>query len=128
MRLILALAAAAAALGGCATYDNHGSDRYRYEGSAWAARQGGGPLRGPGVARLDPWLAETEEGSVIVRAGWGRARDGWVDSETAERANLWFRRYADRDRDLCLTDAEIRAALVWAARDVREGLSGRRHG
>jgi hypothetical protein len=129
MRLIFGVAAAAAALAGCATYDGYGYgggydgggqsyDRYRYEGSAWSGRRGGGPLRGPGVDRLDPWLAETPEGAAIVRSGWRGARRGRVDARTAERINIWFRRYADGDRDLCLTDAEIRLALVLAARHV----------
>lgn len=127
MRILLA-AAAAASLAGCATYDGHGYGRdgddgayYRYDGTAWRARHGNGPLSGPGLATLDPWLAETEEGSVIVRAGWRSARRGFVDRRTAERANAWFRRYADRDGDFCLTDEEIRLALVWAAREVERG-------
>jgi hypothetical protein len=130
MRLVLALTAAAAGLAGCTTYDDYGHggrDRayggYRYEGSAWNERRGGGPLRGPGVDLLDPWLAETEEGSVIVRSGWEDSRGGFVDPPTAERINVWFRRYADADGDLCLTDGEIRAALVRAARDSALGLS-----
>ena len=127
MRLNLALGALAAAalLAGCATYGarDGGDDSayYRYDGSQWRARHGNGPLSGPGVDRLDPWLAETEEGSVILRAGWRSARRGFVDPRTAERANIWFRRYADSDRDLCLTDAEIRSALVSAARQVGRG-------
>jgi hypothetical protein len=128
MRLKLALAAAAVGLSACATTtydDDRGYGRYRYEGSAWNARHGGGPLHGPGVDRLDPWLAETEEGSLLVRSGWERARGGFVDDEIAERANAWFRRYADSDRDWCLTDTEIRAALAWAARDLRLGLNRR---
>lgn len=130
MRLIATLAAAAA-LAGCTTYDDRGGyGRYRYEGSAWNARSGGGggPLRGPGVDVLDPWLAETREGSVILRSGWESARGGFVDPDVAERANAWFRRYADSDRDWCLTDAEIRAALAWAARQAELGLSGRPNG
>ena len=128
MRPILLLAALCAIVAGCATYERGGYGRYRYEGSDWTGRHGGGgPLRGPGVGLLDPWLAETGEGSLLVRAGWLRARRGFVDRRTAERANAWFRRYADTDRDLCLTDHEIRTALVWAARDVRRSL-GRRQG
>jgi hypothetical protein len=119
MRTILALAVAAL-LAGCTTYDDAYGDRgYRYEGSAWASRHGGGPLRGPGVDRLDPWLAETAEGSTIVRSGWRSARRGWVDERTAHRANVWFRRHADVDRDLCLTDDEIRSALIQAAGHAR---------
>ncbi|HEX8527996.1 hypothetical protein [Allosphingosinicella sp.] len=116
-------AAAAASLAGCATtYDDYGrrggyglGDDYRYEGSAYA-RRGGGPFDGPGADVLDPWLAETDEGQQIVRMGWRGVRDGWIDEDVARRANVWFRRYADEDRDMCLTDAEIRTALVTAAR------------
>ena len=124
MRLVITLtAAAAAALAGCTTYgDDYGHDRYRYEGSAWTVRHGG-PLEGPGADVLDPWLAETEEGTAMVRAGWRAARDGWIDEQTAERANVWFRRHADTDRDLCLTDAEIRIALANGGRHLR--LAGR---
>jgi len=113
-RLFLALGAAAA-LAGCATYD-HGYGDYRYEGDAYG-RDGDGPFRGPGADLLDPWLSETEEGSRLVRMGWRGAEDGWLDEETAERANIWFRRYADTNRDLCLTDPEIRIALVTASRE-----------
>ena len=122
MRLILALAGASA-LAGCATYDGYGRHdgsgydygRYRYEGSAWAGPRGRGGLRGPGVDILDPWLAGTEEGRRMVRAGWRSAARGRVDEATAERANRWFRRYADANRDLCLTDEEIRRALAFGA-------------
>ncbi|HYE28813.1 MAG TPA: hypothetical protein VD887_12105 [Allosphingosinicella sp.] len=114
MHLIFALAAASV-LAGCATYDDYGSGRYRYEGSAWAERRGGGGLTGPGVDILDPWLAETPEGRQIVRTGWPGARGGRIDERTAERANVWFRRHADVDRDLCLTDLEIRSALAQGA-------------
>jgi hypothetical protein len=123
MRLIVALAGAAA-LAACTTYGGrdggYGSyGGYRYEGSAWGGRHGSGALRGPGVELLDPWLAETEEGQAMLRAGWRSARRGWVDEEVAVRANRWFRRYADANRDYCLTDDEIRHALVWALRTSR---------
>jgi len=123
MRLILVLAAASS-LAACTTYgpDGYGPrgygprgyGDYRYEGSTWSQRRGGGgyDLRGPGVELLDPWLVETVEGRQIVRSGWRGARRGRVDRPTAERANVWFRRHADADRDLCLTDAEIRSALA----------------
>lgn len=118
MRTILILAAAATVLAACTTYDDYGSGQYRYEGSEWSERRGGGPLQGPGADRLDPWLAETEEGWTIVRAHFRTRRDGWIDEETAERANVWFRRHADADRDLCLTDLEIRSALAQAVRHI----------
>jgi hypothetical protein len=115
MRLIIILAASAG-LAACATYgpDRYGGGYgdYRYEGSAWAGRHGARGFRGPGADMLDPWLAETPEGRSIVRAGWRDARDGRIGRETAHRANVWFRRHADADRDLCLTDAEIRSALA----------------
>jgi hypothetical protein len=126
MRLIFVLAAVTG-LAACATYDTDGygyghgdgygrGERYgdyRYEGSAWSRRRGGSyDLRGPGVDLLDPWLIETVEGRQIVRSGWRAARRGRVDRRTAERANIWFRRHADADGDLCLTDAEIRSSLA----------------
>ena len=117
MRMILPLAAAGL-LAGCATYGDYGDGAYRYEGSAWAARHGGS-LRGPGADRLDPWLAETDEGQALVRAGWRGARRGWIDERTAHRANVWFRRHADVDRDLCLTDDEIRSALISGVRHLQ---------
>ena len=60
---------------------------------------------------LDPWLACTREGEDLVRpmfAG-GTAQD---QADQAERANIWFRRHADTNRDMRLTDPEIKAALV----------------
>lgn len=118
MRLIL-VAAAASTLAACATYGpggyGGGYGDYRYDGTAWTSRHGATPLRGPGARLLDPWLAETEEGRAIVRSGWRGARRGRIGRETAHRANVWFRRHADRDGDLCLTDEEIRAALAWGA-------------
>ena len=98
---------------GAAHGGGYGPDRY--EGSAWAARRGRSPLRGPGADVLDPWLAETDEGRALVRTGWRDARDGRIGRETAHRANVWFRRHADADRDMCLTDDEIRNALAWGA-------------
>ena len=116
MRLILVLAAATS-LAACTTYgDRGGYGGYRYDGSAWSERRGGAyGLRGPGVELLDPWLVETVEGRQIVRSGWRSARGGRIDRRTAERANIWFRRHADVDDDLCLTDLEIRAALAQSA-------------
>jgi hypothetical protein len=115
-------AAATAALAGCTTYgDGYGRggyEDYRYEGRDYS-RGRGNPFRGPGAHLLDPWLAETREGQRLVRMGWPGSRDGRIGVDLAHRANLWFRRYADSDRDLCLTDAEIRIALVMAAHGPR---------
>ena len=47
--------------------------------------------------------------------GFMAAAEGFVSEDTAHRANIWFRRYADQDRDMRITDPEIRTALVVAA-------------
>lgn len=88
-----------------------------YRGGQWAAPRlpYAGPLTGPGVAQLDDWLKETPEGRAIVTLGFRDAARGVISIATADRANIWFRHYADTDRDLVLTDAEIRTALVAAA-------------
>ena len=74
-----------------------------------------GALSGPGVEILDDWLKETAEGRAIVTLGFRDAGHGAVSEDVAHRANIWFRRYADRDRDMIITDPEIRTALVAAA-------------
>jgi hypothetical protein len=38
-----------------------------------------------------------------------------ISAETADRINIWFRRYADTNHDMTITDPEIRTALVAAA-------------
>lgn len=131
LRARLSLVAGLSALGaaGCAydmnDYDDYGYGRagdapygdYRYQGRDWAGgdtRFGG--FSGPGADILDPWLARTREGRDIVTLGFQDAAEGHLDAELAHRINIWFRRYADTDRDLRLTDAEIRVALVQAAR------------
>jgi hypothetical protein len=88
-----------------------------YRGRAWAAPRAPyqGPLSGLGVAQLDDWLKDTPEGRAIVTLGFRDAAYGVISVETADRANLWFRHYADTNHDLVLTDAEIRTALVAAA-------------
>ncbi|MFN3945514.1 MAG: hypothetical protein ACK4K7_11355 [Allosphingosinicella sp.] len=133
MRLSALPAAAAAlaflGLSGCA-YDGYGYDPgygpagaygdYRYDGHDWRGgprERFAGPLHGPGLGVLDPWLRDTREGNDVVTLGFSEAAQGFVSPEVAHRANIWFRRYADTNRDLRLTDAEIRVALVQAARD-----------
>jgi hypothetical protein len=88
--------------------------------SGYSGRYGSGQqsyLRGAGVGSLDPWLASTPEGQGIVTARFG-GRDGMIGYEAAQSANVWFRRYADSNRDMRLTDEEIRVALVEASRDT----------
>ena len=102
---------AALAASGCATPHGHS-----YDGDAWsgARRAYDGDLRGPGVELLDPWLLETEEGRAVVTLGFRDAANGLVSEDVAHRANIWFRRYADADCDMRITDGEIRTALVTA--------------
>ena len=105
-RAMLSLAAGAVCLSACATYGDYGyHDNYYYGGDDYAS--------GGGEDRLDPWLAETDEGRRIVALGF----DGARDPGTAQEANIWFRRYADSNDDMRLTDPEIRLALVQASRD-----------
>jgi len=104
-------------LSACASYGG-----YAYHGREWAPGEHPrspqpyqGELGGPGLDILDEWLRETEEGRAVVSLGWREARHGHVSEDTAHRANIWFRRYADSNRDMTITDPEIRAALVAAA-------------
>ena len=73
-------------------------------------------FRGSGGDMLDPWLACTREGQEFVRGRFDTDEDRRIGRRGADRANIWFRRHADTNRDMRLTDAEIRAALVNAAR------------
>ena len=117
------LLAAALGVTACETYDDYGHrgggryGGYDYVGSEYE-RLGNDcrAFQGEGGAMLDPWLACTDEGRDLVRTLFDRGRDGHMDADSADEANVWFRRYADHDRDLCLTDPEIRAALVTHAR------------
>ena len=120
-----------AALSACAwAYDEHYGDPGRsaaatpppaYQGRAWAEPRPvrapfEGELSGPGLAQLDDWLKDTPEGRAIVTLGFTDAAGGVISEETADRANIWFRRYADTNRDMTITDPEIRTALVAASR------------
>ena len=130
-RAILSLIVGLTALGlpACA-YNDHrtrGYDRYSYDGDAWRGRHPGpyrGELRGPGVDILDPWLLETPEGRAIVTVGFRDAVRGRISEDVAHRANIWFRRYADTDRDMRVTDREIRLALIYASREHMRGGTG----
>lgn len=107
---LAALGAEALTMSGCA-YDLE----HAYAGAAWdGERPEVEELDGPGVEILDRWLAETREGRAIVTVGFRDAAEGVVSEDIAHRANIWFRRYADTDRDMRITDEEIRVALVAA--------------
>lgn len=127
-RALLPLATALA-LAGCASGDHRyrhappAYGDYAYEGEEWgSAGRWRGELAGPGTEVLDPWLIGTGEGRAIVTTGFRSAAQGLIDVDTAHRANIWFRRYADTDCDLRLTDAEIRLALVQASQEPRASL------
>lgn len=61
--------------------------------------------------RLDPWLADIWEGRKFVRDHYRVTRWNTIDEDDAENANVFFRRWADHDRDYRLTDTEIHTAL-----------------
>ncbi len=123
--LTVLLALSSAAVSACAYHDGYGYGPspfgdYAYQGDEWGDRGAyAGPLVGPGVTLLDPWLLETPEGQDIVTTGFRDAREGFVDEQLADRVNIWFRRYADTNRDMRLTDPEIRVALVQASQGGR---------
>lgn len=123
-RTVLILFAAAVSVTACAYYDDytHRADvpvygGYSYAGDAYADEESVGMgFAGEGASLLDPWLATTHEGRKAVMLGFARKDAGRLSPETARRANGWFRRYADTNRDMRLTDEEIRVALVQASR------------
>jgi len=107
-RFILALAGAAALAGSAIAADYRADDAYpHYRGGGY----GPGGIGGTGAALLDPWLAGTRAGQRLVLARFDRNHNGEIGSDRAGQANRWFRRFADRDRDLWLTDREIAMAL-----------------
>lgn len=105
--------------------NRYGHDRNRFgqylyvgrdfEASRWDPRSN--QFRGSGAAILDPWLAFTRQGRDIVYYRFDRDYDGSISARDADRINVWFRAYADVDRDYRLTDQEIGAALNRAVRE-----------
>lgn len=89
-----------------------------YDGGRYGPRGVGG-IGGSGGGELDPWLSETAEGERFVLHVFDTDRDGRIKASAANRANTWFRRYADTNRDMRLTDAEIRIALVTVEKYAR---------
>jgi hypothetical protein len=80
-------------------------DGYGYEGDDWAGRDL------DDLFRPDPWLVDTREGQVILERSIGEVSH----PEAVRDLNIRFRRFADTDRDMRLTDFEIRLALVRCA-------------
>ncbi|QLC24133.1 hypothetical protein HFP57_03210 [Parasphingopyxis algicola] len=83
-----------------------------YRGSHRYAERYDNGFRGRGAQKLDPWLSETREGQQFVADHYPVGQRGEISSGDADSANIFFRRWADTDRDYRLTDAEIRTALV----------------
>ena len=121
---IVTLFAAALGAAACATYYDEGRGRgyggYDYAGEDYQ-RLGNdcGFFEGEGGDLLDPWLACTREGRQLVRDRYDQDEDRRVSVETANEANVWFRRYADQNHDMRLTDPEVKAALVTHVRFSR---------
>lgn len=118
--IIAVLFTSALGVASCAYYDDYavahagGYGPYAYGGQAYGHYDGPAFFTGSGAPVLDPWLAETPEGRRFVSTRFDARRDGRISAETAHHANIWFRRYADANRDMQLTDEEIRIALVQA--------------
>jgi hypothetical protein len=124
--IIAALFTAAVGVSACAVYDDFSYGRaygyhghrygdYRYSGSHFTGwSRSSDAFTGGGATLLDPWLAQTDKGRAVVTAAFDEGRPGHISAETAHRANAWFRRYADRNHDLSLSDQEIRTALLQA--------------
>lgn len=81
-------------------------DGYGYGGGAYA----GAAMDDLDV--LDPWLAQTREGGIIVERALGD--DNW-EVQAVRDLNIRFRHFADTNRDQRLTDQEIRLALARCA-------------
>ena len=125
-RTIMGLLTLALGVSACAYYDDYGHaggyGGYRYDGDSYERGLGAGDgFGGRGGPILDPWLVETPEGRQVVLLGFDENGNGRISEETAHRANVWFRRYADSDRDMRLTDEEIRIALAQVAQRGRGG-------
>jgi hypothetical protein len=128
-RSITALLSLALGVSACAYYDEYGHGGYpaaygdyRYDGDSYGpGRRADTGFGGRGGPILDPWLVHTDEGRDVVLLGFDENGNGRISEETAHRANVWFRRYADTDRDMRLTDEEIRIGLAQAAQRGRGG-------
>jgi len=73
---------------------------------------------GQGAQHLDPWLSGTLPGQQLVLARFDRNYDGRIGWDRAGEANRWFRRFADRNRDMRLTDREINRGLAVIDREL----------
>ena len=110
--LFLTLSAKALVTSGCA-----GRLERAYAGERLGRESGRRSMNSTARASpsLIPGSPETREGVTMVSLGFRDAAEGEVSEDVAHRANIWFRRYADSNRDMRITDDEIRIALVAAA-------------
>jgi hypothetical protein len=104
-------------VGGCATPGWQGQDfNYRYADGSYPVYSGGDygayGVGGDGAKRLDPWLNGTQPGQRLVLAFFDHNENGRIGIDRAGEANRWFRRFADRDHDLRVTDSEINRGLI----------------
>ncbi len=76
-------------------------------------------IGGDGAEWLDPWLSGTVPGQHLVQTRFDRNFNGRIGIDRAGEANRWFRRFADRNGDLRLTDREISWGLVTIDRSLR---------
>lgn len=75
---------------------------------------------GDGARHLDPWLNGTQPGQRLILAFFDRNYNGRIGVDRAGEANRWFRRFADRDHDLRVTDDEINRGLIALDRKLRQ--------
>jgi len=75
---------------------------------------------GDGARRLDPWLNGTQPGQRLILGFFDHNYNGRIGIDRAGEANRWFRRFADRDHDLRITDGEINRGLVALDRKLRQ--------
>ena len=112
-------------VGGCTTPDSKGEQfNYRYADGSYPVYSGGSygayGVGGEGAKHLDPWLNGTQPGQRLVLAFFDRNYNGRIGSDRAGEANRWFRRFADRNHDLRVTDNEINRGLVALDRKLRQ--------
>lgn len=98
--------------GGSGYYQSDYRSGDGYRGRHRYADRHENPFRGNGARHLDPWLSQTREGQLFVLDHYAVGPNYEIGRPEAESANIFFRRWADTDRDYRLTDPEIRTALV----------------
>jgi hypothetical protein len=84
-----------------------------FEDGSYPVYEGGQyGVGGQGAAHLDPWLSGTQPGQRLILGFFDHNYNGRIGPDRAGEANRWFRRFADRNHDLRVTDNEIHRALI----------------